>query len=472
VRGPVLLLLGLVGCLEPAAIQWPDPQAEERTMLIVVSGPAAVSAYAFEAGGGPPLPQSNAGVLSVTVAFLRLSLTELGWSAGRQDLVADGSIPLLPLGQPARVVTTEVRGKNADVWVAVSEVPPTLAALRRPNPMVGFCPRLDPQPEATVLPKTTAGEEVGEVAVILPRGAEILAATGHGFRFSLNADRTATLISNADRPADYSAGFRDRLGRNWLTGYGMFLRRLDDRDTNEIQVVGTSTQTPVTPVHLDGGLVDGRVQLMAIAPYPAADGLGRKFFVWNEGDPQWTSHPLPDSFGNCPPGLACDAWRITWLGPDRGLFTGRGPHLVFFRDGEFEEQTLPGCGTYSAGLLRANGRAAVACQGGGGVDRVLELNESGVVLAEGGGLSRKDVRLVTYAMFEAPPFLLLGGADGYIGLLRDLAACGLERAGLADISMIQPLGDAYAISAFKFDDIGIPVPDQGRTLRWLRLSGE
>lgn len=441
-------------------------------MLIVVSDPTPISAHAFPVGAGPPLPLSNAGALSVTVAFLRQSLAELGWSAGPQDLVSDGPIPLLPVGQPARIVTAEVREEDAVVWVATSEVPQPLAALRRPNPMVGFCPRLAPQPEATVLPKTTAGEEVGEVAVILPRGDELLVATGHGFRFSLSADRSATLISDADRPADYSAGFRDGAGRNWLTGYGMFLRRLDDRDTSEIQVVGTSTSSPVTPVHLNGGLVDGRVQLMAIAPYRGAEGLGRKLFVWNEGERQWASHPLPTTFGECPPGLACDAWRITWLGPDRALFTGRSPRLIFFNDGEFAEQTIPGCGTYSAGLLRANGRAAVACQGGGGVDRVLELDASGRVLAEGGGLSRDGVRLVTYAMFEAPPFLLLGGAEGYIGLLRDLAACGLDRAGLADISMILPLGDEYAISAFKFDDIGIPVPDQGRTLRWMRLSSD
>lgn len=470
----MLLLLGLLGCVEPTAIQWPEPRADERTMLIVLSGPAAISAYAFEVGGGPPLPQSNAGALSVTVVFLRPSLAELGWSAGRQDLVRDGPIPLLPLGQPTRIVTAEVKEGDAVVWVATSEVPPRVASLRRPNPTVGFCPRLLPQPDSTVLPENAAGKEVGEVAVILPRGAEILAATGGGFRFSLRAERTATLISDAQRPDDYSAGFRDRLGRSWLTGYGMFLRRFEDRDTHEIQVVGTSTRTPVTPVHLDGGLADGRVQLMAIAPYPAADGLGRKLFVWNEGDPQWTSHPLPAAFGDCPSGmgLACDAWRITWLGPDRALFTGRGPRLMFFNAGEFEERPLPGCGTYSAGLLRANGRAVVACQGVGGVDRVLELDDSGSVVAEGASLGRDGVRLVTYTMYEAPPFLLLGGADGYIGLLRDLAACGLERAGLADISMIQPLGGLYAISAFKFDDIGIPVPDQGRTLRWMRLSSD
>ena len=259
VRGRELLLLGLVGCLEPAGLQWPNPEAEEKTMLIVVSGQAEVRAYAYETSAVPPLPFTYAGEAQVTVAFLRMNLVDLGWTEGRQDLRPDGVIPLLPAGQSARIVTAEVRERGAEPWVAVSEVPPTLAALRRPTPGVGFCPRFNPQPEATVIPKTTAGgAEVGDVAVILPRGEEILAATGHGFRYSLSAARTATLLSEVNPPADYSAGFRDVVGRNWLTGYGMFLRRLDDRDTNEIQEVGTSTRTPVTPVHLDGGLVGGR----------------------------------------------------------------------------------------------------------------------------------------------------------------------------------------------------------------------
>lgn len=476
VRRPVLLLLGLLGCVEPAAIRWPEPRADERTMLIVIGRPGAANAYAYEVTANPPIAFANANTLQVTVAFLQVDLGELGWPEGPQDLVVEGGSPLLPAGQPLRVVTTELEGGTAGEWATVSEVPPALTSLRRTTPTVNLCPRLAPQPEATLLPESVEGAAVGEVAVILPRRDGIMAATGGGYRFALGADRAPVLLRGADRPADYSAGFRDVRGRSWLTGYGMFLRRLDDDDDDEVRLIESSTTTPVTPVHLDGGLVDGRAQLMAIAPYPgegANRALGRKFFVWNEGEVGWTSYALEPPYDHCPEGLICDAWRVTWLGPNRAVLTSRREHLLSFEDGALNRWVIPGCNTYSAAVRRANGTVTVACQGNRGIDRLNDLDEAGRVVGQGLGLNRGDLPpLSTYVMFEEPPFLLLGGADGYLGLLRDQSLCVIEHVGLADLSMIQPTAGGYCLSSFKFDDNGLDMPDQGRTLRWLRLSDD
>jgi hypothetical protein len=466
------VLVLLPACMAPERRAFPEPTPDDHSWFLLVHEREQPRLYA---GALDSSLKVDFGIddetrLDLELAYDTRSLEEIGWPSGEIALAGEGDAHDPFLGVAPTMIWLGRLEAELIEWSHQSADVGQLARLRSaeaPRPTIGCRSILTDRSEVRLPPEPEGVD--GHVSAILPFDTgRVLVVLGNGRRFLLSGTDLHEVTAPV-HPA-YSAGHRDTMGRSWLTGKGLFLDMLSEGSTVAVKIARSTEPRVVTS--LDGGRVDGRVELVAMAPYTSTAGpdLGPAVLLWSEADPIWRSYSVPLRAEECAArGPLCDTWRAVWIGRGHALIFGRSDRWFELREGEVAERTIPGCETFTTGMSGPDG-PIISCQTPRGDFWVLQSAIPPIDQArDPREYLRTGLDVPTYTMLAHERGFFLAGSDGHVIYENGATGCEATQVGGLDIEHLRFDGERFVYSTFRFDDTGLAPSRDYKSLRFFTL---
>jgi len=454
---PLLLLSTalLSGCWGWNYLELPSEPGDQTMVLVIESG--ADPQYlvydlsqpvAFEA----QLAKEQTAVLHAY--FYTGTLNALGLTARQLSPAPEGTSQggRLPRGATEYRFERAPGAGYAEGWQRVGAVDPLpdLNFLELGGSSLAHC-----QTSVKRLNLPLAGDSV---SFVLPNAGHALVGAGSFQLYDVTIDGVENVPFGPSAIAAYSQS-ADRL---WIGGAEGELSRIDPSALSEPPFIAVARGGYGWVTALSGGLVDGKIELVAVSHLD-------EILFYQEGSDRWQRFDLSGELPACynPQAIdtygPCRARRVLWLGPREALVTGRGPWLGHFVNGSYEQLTITGCDQFSAVLPLEREGPVVICQSPGREQwfRFADRNDPKAWFEGQPGQTTFDMSSIGNAVVSV-------GSNGAFGQRGPAYLCDPTSLSVDDLGYVAAVdGKNALVGTFVLDDLTANMSTNPGALFWI-----